>query len=228
MFGYQFSILSPHYVPDEKIDFFNQIYGAWKNTFSKLLDASGAKLDCDDLFRTDNLLAVTHQTEVVALATLTLFDIRLRSTRDHHYMQMLKPETCENLIKENLNRWVCIEYLSVMPKWRRHETDVEWAEIMLGLSSMVLDHSIGDIVVGTPRVDVKVDRACREVDAFEIQEPISKMNYPCSVMAIRKKDVRTFTDPTIQRYVQTLWNKRQEIGSQPFHYSIAAKKQNAA
>lgn len=216
MFGYKFSVLSPHYVPDDKIEFFNHVYNCWKETFSKLLAASGAKLDCDDLFRTDNIIVISHGNEIVSLATLTLFDIRLLSSRDHHYMQMLKPETCENLIKENLNKLVCVEYLSVMPKWRRHQSDVEWVEIMLGLSCMVMDNSMGDIVVGTPRVDVKVDRAGRHVEAFEIQEPITKMNYPCSVMAIRKQENRAFSDATTQRYVTNLWKQREEIGLPAF------------
>lgn len=216
MFGYKFSVLSPHYVPDEKIDFFNHVYGTWKQTFSKLLEASGAKLDCDDLFRTDNIIVISHNNEIVSLATLTLFDIRLASSRDHHYMQMLKPQTCENLMRDNLNKLVCVEYLSVMPKWRRHQADVEWVEIMLGLSCMVMDHSAGDIVIGTPRVDVKVDRAGRHVQAFEIQEPITKMNYPCSVMAIHKQENRKFSDPTTQRYVKSLWENREEIGHAAF------------
>jgi hypothetical protein len=209
MFGFSLTIFCPRSVPSKDIEFFNHVYRSWKQNFTGLLEKSNAKLDPDDLFRVDQLCVVHRGSDIVGMFTLTGFDLRLQSAKDHHYVQQLSEKVCDSLIDDRVPKLMAVEYLTVFPEWRKSQGNIAWLEILLGISSKSLDASMNDIIIGTPRVDVKVDRAGVTMDAFYLEDVvIQKMNYPCAVMAIRKEKSRKFKDENVARYVEHLWESR--------------------
>lgn len=215
MFGFQYYLLSPHFVHPEYVDVFNTVYNAWEKSFAEVVESAGGTLDPDDFFRNDLITAVLHDNEVVTLATMTLFDLRLRSSLEHHYIKALKPETIENLKKDQLNRLVSVEYLNVLPKWRKNNSQIRWTEVAIGLCYKIYDDSIADILMGMPRTDVKVLDVGKTMYAIEVQEPILKMNYPCAVTIVHKTTDREFNNPLTSQYVNGLYATHQVTGLQP-------------
>jgi hypothetical protein len=208
MSEYQLYVLSPQHTQDNSISLFNQVYSEWKNSFSQLLSASGATLDPDDFYRSHFVLAVLQQDQVVALDTMTVFDTRLDCTSDHHYWQALQKTTLETLKREGVRRTFSLEYLNVLPKWRKNSSRIRWSEVLIGLGLKLMDDSEADGLIGTPRIDVKVLDVCLHLNSRELQEPIKKMNYPCSVVFFPKTTQRKFADPITQIYVDQLYNNR--------------------
>ena len=227
MFGFKFHLVSPHYVPDSKKDFFNYIYKTWYASFTEVVESAGGKLDPDDFFRCDHVGVITFQDKIVSLSTLTLFDIELQSSKDHHYFKALNESTCQALVQKRIKRLLSIEYLNVLPEFRRHQVQsqgtIPWVEVMMGLNSKIMDQSDADIIIGTPRIDLKVDVLCRNVGAEILQDPITKMNYPCAVMIIPKNPERHFPNPVTEQYVTGLWKSMEVIGREAFAPIITKK-----
>ncbi len=155
---------------------------------------------------------------------MTMFDLRLNSSLDHHYIKALSPETPKKLLRDRQPRLISIEYLNVLPQWRKSHSSVLWTEVLIGLGLRLMDQSPADIIMGTPRTDVKVLEVCKNLEAIEVQEPILKMNYPCAVVIFQKQTQRKFKNSTTAQYVEGLWQSRIETGAQPFTYEVPYRK----
>lgn len=224
VFGFRYYLLSPHLVRSDYTPIFNKVYDAWKISFTEVVESAGGKLDPDDFFRNDLVTAVTHQGEVVGLSTMTMFDLKLHSSHEHHYVQALNKSTVAKLQSDGQNRLISIEYLNVLPAYRKSNSNVRWTEVLIGLGLKVMDDSVADIIMGTPRTDVKVLNVCKNLEAIEVQQPILKMNYPCAVVIFNKNPERQFVDPITAQYVEGLYNARIVTGAQPFENTISIKK----
>ncbi|HWU44948.1 MAG TPA: hypothetical protein VN132_15955 [Bdellovibrio sp.] len=215
MFGFKLHLFSPQYVPDTHKEFFNEVYGAWKTVFSSVLEKAGGALDPDDFFRNHQICVITQNKKIVCLWTMTMFDIDLLSSKEHHYIRALHPSSCAELVTRKLKRLVSIEYLTVLPEWRRNQGSVLWPDIMIGLGGMIVDTSPADGLIATPRIDLKVDQTATYFGGEILQEPINKMNYPCAVMVMHRNAQRSFRNETISQYIQSLWRNVEIIGLSP-------------
>lgn len=223
---FSLKLLSPHFVEDSNIAEFNQVYAEWKKVFCEVLEAKGGTLDPDDFFRNDYILTINKGDELVASCTLTMFDVRLNSSLDHHYFQALQKQTPDEIKARRLNRLISIEYLNVLPNWRKSKSDVPWVEVIIGTVLKMMDSSEADGVIGTPRIDVKVLEACKNLEAIEVQGPISKMEYPCAVVVFPKRQNRKYKNPTthffVESLVNTLGSKKLQVSNQKQHFKKAS------
>lgn len=208
MFGFKYYLFTPSYVANQHTETFNKVYQTWKNSFTELLSASGAKVDPDDFFRNTYVGAVMRNEDVVCSSTMTMFDLRHLAARDHHYIQALKPGTIDKLKEQNIFRLISIEYLNVLPEWRKSHSQILWTEVLIGLGLKMMDESPADAILGMPRTEVKVVNVCLNLEAREIQEPIMKMNYPCAIVIFDKKEKRQFKNEVTNQYVHSLWDSR--------------------
>lgn len=197
-------LLNFHTPQIEQIVIMNSVYDSWKRVFTEVVQAVGGTLDPDDFFRSDYVLAVSSGSELVAFCNLTFFDLRLRSSLEHHYMKALKTDLPAQLRFQGLQCLLAVEYLTVHPDWRKKKSEVPWLEVLTGLTLKIMDDSYADAVIGTPRIDLKVPDACKILESREIQEPITKMSYPCAVILFEKQKQRKFKNPVTQKYVQDL------------------------
>lgn len=208
---FKLKILSPHAVADHDIETYNHIYSEWKKTFKEVVESRGGKLDPDDFFRSDNIVAImTSRGEIVALCTITLFDVRLASSQEHHYFQALDKNTPRKLLEMNIQKVLSMEYVNVLPTWRKTLKGTPWVEILTGAMPRIVDRSNIDAIIGTPRIDLKVLRTCQTLDAIELQQPIQKMDYPCAVVLFPKQSHRTFKNDLTEKYVQELLNSLED------------------
>jgi hypothetical protein len=225
MFGFRYVILSPHYVPDQHIDLFNSVYKSWTETFSDVLTKAGGKLDPDDFFRFDCIGVLLHNSDIVGSHYYSLFDLRLESTRDHHFIHAIDSSTLEKLIDSGRPRVLTLEYSNMRPEWRKHAQSTIWFEVLTGLGLKYMDASVADGLLGTPRLDLKVDQMTYRLGAYEIQPHLTKMNYPCNVIFFDKKTERQFDNPETNSLVDRLWKTHVEaIAANPHQINTSTFK----
>jgi|GEM_PF-2585781 hypothetical protein len=205
MFGFKYVVLSPHYVPDEHIPLFNTVYKSWTETFKQVVESKGGKLDADDFFRFDAVGVLLHGQEIVGSHYYSLFDLRLDSSRDHHFIHAIDSSTLDALVNRSCPRILTLEYSNMHPKWRKHAQSTIWFEVLTGLGLKYMDQSAADGLLGTPRKDLKVDEMTYRLGAYEIQPHLTKMNYPCNVIWFDKREERHFDNPETETYVREIW-----------------------
>lgn len=204
MQGFRYQIL-PLHTPFESLHgLLDQVYHLWEQTFSSVLQTAGAELNPDDFFRSDVAGVLLYHDEIVGFNLFTLFDLNLSPHRHHRYFRDLTTETLLHLQK-NYKRLFTAEYFTLAPEWRKNSHHIPWSEILTGLALQFLDCSEAHAVVGTPRVDLRVDQMCQRLGATPLQSEIRKMNYPCAVVLFEKQELRTFHNPTTHFWVKQLW-----------------------
>lgn len=216
MFGFRYVLLSPHFVPESQIKTYNDIYASWRTIFDEVLEGMGGKLDRDDFFRFDYVGAILHGDKVVAHHHYSLFDLRLQSSKEHHFIASLDEATVEGLIAKGHPRILSLEYSAVLPDYRKSMGTTPWFEILTGLGLSYLDNSIANGLIGTPRTDVKADKMTYRLGAETLQPPLTKMNYECAVIYFPKLQNRTYENPETTRWVNQLWKSHTFISIPSF------------
>jgi hypothetical protein len=213
---YQFKILDPRRIGQnpEDVKFSNQLYQTWTQAFSKVVVEAGGTLDPDDYFRNDFALIIFDQQKILGFSMCTEFDLRLKACQDHHYWRAMQPETIRKLQGNNIHRLMSMEYFTVLPDWRQvTRRQVSWAEVIVGLGLLYQDQFPIDAMVGTPRADIRISGLSARMGGVPVQEPIMKMNYPCSVHVFSKIEVGTrhFANPLTEKWSHELWNQKEDL-----------------
>lgn len=209
MSSYHVKIFDPKKITSHEKDISNQLFKSWDEVFSKVVEKAGGVLDPDDYFRNDFAVVIYDKEKILGFTLCTEFDLRLMACQKHHYWRAIAPSTIEKLAGQNLNRIGSIEYLTIMPEFRKTAADIPWAEVILGLALLYQDNSHLDAMIGTPRIDIKMDETCARTGAFFLQEPIMKMNYSCAVQLWSKTNPgkkRKFDNLLTHKWSHELWN----------------------
>lgn len=200
-----YQIIPLHHVCETQKELLNEVYGLWEDTFGHVLNSAGVELDHDDFFRCHTAGVLLYKNEVVGFNLFTTFDLGLRAHRNHNYFKDLDPQFVKSVTKQG-SKIMTMEYFTLAPLWRKQSQEIPWGEILTGLGLHYMDQSPAEIVVGTPRVDLKVDVMCERLGAT-IQGHIEKMNYKCAIAVFEKKMERCFDNPLTHHWVRKLWAK---------------------
>ncbi|WP_374033971.1 hypothetical protein ACES2I_15340 [Bdellovibrio bacteriovorus] len=217
-----YQIIPLHHVCDTQKDLLNEVYGLWEDTFGRVLNRAGVELDHDDFFRCHAAGVLLYKNEIVGFNLFTTFDLNLRAHQNHNYFKELDPQFVKSVTKMG-NKIMTMEYFTLAPLWRKQSQEIPWGEILTGLGLFYMDESPADFVVGTPRVDLKVDTMCKRLGAT-IQGHVEKMNYKCAIAVFEKKDERSFENPLTHHWVRKLWAKYTHHKEE----KLAKQKQGAA
>lgn len=213
MFGYKYHLVNPHHVPENNISLMNNVYDLWESCFRPLAEGAGEKFDPDDFFRVDTMGVLTHGDKIVGSHFYALFDLRLKATLNHHFFQYLDNSTIEDLKQRGHNHMLTLEYTLINKEYRKSQQSIVWAEVLTGLGLKYLDQSIGSGILGTPRIDAKVDQMTLRLNAEILQDPVRKMNCPCAVVYFPKQQNRSLPNPETQALVNNLWKNHENVSA---------------
>ena len=205
MQDFHYEILPLHHVCESKRELLNKIFDMWEETFGNVLNEAGAHLDFSDFFRCHSAGVIRFKEDIVGFNLFTHFDLTLNSHLRHPYVAHLDSTTIQSLKDQKRTKVMTMEYFTVSLAWRRKHRHIPWSEVLTGLGLQYMDQSTAHGVIGTPRVDLKVDQMCERLGAVSIQEPIRKMNYECAVMLFDKQTHRAFNDIHTHYWVKRLW-----------------------
>lgn len=208
-----YQIIPLHNVSDSEKPLLNEVYSLWEKTFGRVLNSAGANLDHDDFFRCHAAGVLLFRNEVVGFNLFTTFDLELNAHRNHNYFKDLDPQFVKSVTKQG-SKVMTMEYFTLAPLWRKQAREIPWGEILTGLGLFHMDQSPANIVVGTPRVDLRVDHMCERLGA-SIQGYIEKMNYKCAIAVFPKQQERSFENPLTHHWVRKLWAKYQNRKTSP-------------
>lgn len=198
-------------VDPDQVLILNRIYSLWQEIWEKVFSEKGLNgaANPDDFFRQHLVHALLKGEQVVGFIMGTRFDPRINSHLDHSYISQLQLDNLRNKLPHESARILSMEYLSVNEKFRKTLIDgISFGELLIGLSLKSLG-SIGcDFAVGTPRMDIHVDRMASRMGMWRLQEPIQKYKYQCDVVASRRLDIRQIADPQMEALVNSLWSQQ--------------------
>jgi hypothetical protein len=195
------------------IHYLTQIYNAWNQIWQKVFTGENRnfKLDPDDFFRQKLVAGIFQNNDLVAFHFYSFFDLRFKEVTQHSYFQGVAPTSFDILRDKSLNRLMSMEYLTVMPEFRKNEGQIPWAEVVISLGINVLKSTNFDVAFGTARRDVKVNKMGDRIGFNTLQSPIQKYDYDCEVMYFPKKNLLRHPELKVQFLIEELWANRIDL-----------------
>ncbi|QDK38302.1 hypothetical protein [Bdellovibrio sp. NC01] len=212
MFNVRYVLLSPHHTNEQSRRLLNQTYESWKKTFNQVLGSADAHLELDDFFRYDMIGVLLQGDSIIGSHYYSLFNLELDCCLDHHYMDDIYQETRDKLKAAGHKSIYSLEYTNIVPEWRKRSmANIRWVDVLIGCALKFLDESPEDGIIGTPRIDIKMDETTSRMGALTIQPPVKKMNYECAVIYWPKLSDRKLYSPELQRLVDSIWSKHEDF-----------------
>lgn len=190
----------------------NLVYDSWKVLWRGVFDqvGRGEDLDPDDFFKQNLITALTMENEVVGFNLSTFYDLNRHVSSEHSYFGDIDKDLMSELRASGLQRLMSIEYLSVNPKWRRSLTGISFSDVLMSLGTTLLPYLSCDAVIGTARVDVKVDAASVRL-GFKPYQVIKKYDYECRVVVCTEQSAKPHSDPLTRQLINSLWATRNDL-----------------
>jgi len=207
MLGFRYYLLSPSHTDTDNIERLNIVYQTWATTFRAVVEDAGGKFNPDDFYRHHFIGSAFYGQELVGFHLGTAFDLRLQSSREHHYLKELPASVIKKIEDTGANSLLSLEYMNILPNWRRHNHSVSWFSVLFGLGLEVFERSSCESVICMPRLDRKADEITSGLGCYTIEEKIDKMGYPCSVM-LHAKGQRKFPNQETKEWIEQLWETR--------------------
>lgn len=207
---FQYYIISKHSKQSQSIELINLIYESWLKVWSRVFTEGERKFtpNVDDFLRQDYIVGLFYQSQLVGFHFYSLFDLNKKMSELHSYFSGIDPESFERLRVENKNQIMSMEYLTVMPEFRKGVFSVPWAEVIISLGQKFLDSLGGDLCFGTARKDIRVDNMGVKLGFQSLQLPISKYSYPCEVMICNRQSRLEHPNDEIADLINFIWNHR--------------------
>ncbi len=190
----------------------NRVYKLWYKEWQKVFssDSRNFKPSADDFLRQDLMAVILDSNNVVGFHFYSYFNLRRVETVNHSYFDQIEKSSFEKLKVKNMNIVMSMEYLTVLPDYRKKESHFPWGEILISLGTRVLNSSHADVAFGTPRSDVKVNKMAEKLGCETLQAAVSKYDYKCEVMIFPRDRESVHPDKLIQNQISSLWENRMD------------------
>ncbi len=177
MLGFKYLLLNPRSLPQTHVELFNRVYDQWIQASSETPEQSDKK--SEDFLHCDQVGVILCHNEIVGFHLLSYVDLRLKSSWQHQSLKnlsqlehlQLQSQTPQTLLRQGS--------FFIAPEWRTELHEVNWTEVLLGLSLKLLDDSTADLMLSFSTTDEVI------IHTKEIQ--------------------RRFPDHNTSRWVQILW-----------------------
>lgn len=209
----QYIIVDKNNMDSRSLDVTSKIYAAWFEQWQSIFSAEGRNFspNPDDFLRQDLIVGIFHQDQLVGFHLYSHFDLRRTQCTQHSYFHSIDPSSFDQLRQKKLNNVMTMEYLTVMPNFRRRDGGggaIPWGEVIISLGQRVLKTTHADVAFGTARRDVKVNRMGSRIGFSILQNPIVKYDYECEVMYFTRDQNQNHPDPETHRLIASLWDNR--------------------
>jgi hypothetical protein len=182
----------------------------WKQTFTELEGRS--TLPSDDFTRQDEIGALFHGYECVALFFSRQVDLSSPLARDDSYFSVWSKEARRAACARGSRVWVSSN-ITIAPKWRK-PANVALSSLVCALIIERFLLSDADVLVGTMRNDRKMNTVTYGLGAQPIAHGVIHHGVPVDLVAFyRDSCVRTLLDEETEALVQALKPRDTSAGS---------------
>lgn len=189
----------------------NLVYSRWWEIWRDVYRKVGRDdaISADGFFRQHLLVCLTAgASEPIGFHLYTFFDLDALADLSHSYFHGVTDISMARLRRLGMKRVMSMEYLTVTPEWRKHESGIPWGDVLVALGQRVMETSGFDASLGMPRVDIGVNRVGDRLGWQTIQQEIDRKNLHCSFMACAAGAASPHPDPKIQEFIEVLWSRR--------------------
>ena len=207
---YQYVLIPRQTADIDLIGLQNQVYRSWFAEWQKVFSSNSRdfKPSADDFLRQDMMAVILSGEKIVGFHFYSFFNLLRLEMSEHSYFDQIEKSSFENLRIKNLANVMSMEYLTVLPDFRKKEAFFPWGEILISLGLKVLNSSEGQVAFGTPRSDVKVNKMGEKLGFQTLQSAILKYDYKCEVMYYPRGNDSVHPEAIVENQISTLWKNR--------------------
>jgi hypothetical protein len=219
-------------LPDREkwIPVHNQVYRNWRNFWQMIYRDAGSPESFlkDDFRRLDAIGSLFLEEQYVGSLCSSLFDLELESDLEHRYFHFYTPEFLLRLRQKNARQLMSVEFLMVLPEWRRLIPGVSLSDVLIGLSTRIFEQTGRDALIATPRMDIKVNERGYQFGFERIDGPLTRRNFQVELVAAFRSNIRRTPNTIVAEIIDSLWSRRTDLtgltysDSLPQNLNIAA------
>lgn len=193
--------------PFENAELANRVFQTWKDLLTIELGSAGAQLPIDEIQKYQYWTTVldNSKNEIVAFNFFWIIDSQLTYPYLGKYLTNFPTDSILK-IKNKYEKIMCFEYLTVTPNYRTKKCHIPWSEIMIGLTSRLLNLTDIPAVIACPRIDRKMDLRSAMYGATEICPEFLKTNIPCAIYALENGTQVKHPNSFVEKLTQTIWD----------------------
>ncbi len=195
----------------EALDIYSATYRFWRGVYSDVYSKTQSleSLNTDNFYRQDEIFSLVFEQQVVGCILFSYHNTLADSAWDLKYFHDLSPEMTAKIRSAAPRSLMLMESLTVHPEWRRSATGLPLAEILLGIAMKAFQLSGCNVLVGTPRVDVKVHKLCA-LYGGECLGTIAKSGYHCETFVFTSDKNHENPQPQTAKHIESFWESRIE------------------
>ena len=205
----EFSILT-HEVPDNAVKLYNNCFQLWKTLWNETFEELGEekKVDADE-FHVLNELCILHMGEIpIGLISIKWIDLLLEPTLSTSYFKSFPEETLEKLKQNDLNKVGGIGNLVFSKQYRRSNSNIPWAELLVGLCMKRVFEAGGKSSLCYTRNNRGVDKLAYTYGGNALWKKLVRHNVEVDIITMQKKNFKESDRPEVQEWTEILWENR--------------------
>lgn len=193
------------------VEVYSNTYRFWRGVYSEVYSQTRSleSLNTDNFYRQDEIFSLVIEQQVIGCILFSYHNTLAESAWDLKYFHDLPREMVDQIRAHAPRSLMMMESLTVHPEWRRSRSGLPLAEILLGMAMKAFKASQCEVLVGTPRVDVKVHKLCA-LYGGKCLGSIAKSGYSCETFLFAGDESHTNPNPDVAVQIETLWNQRIE------------------
>jgi hypothetical protein len=198
----------------EFIHFHNEVYQFWQTFWNDVFrqNGSSSKADANIFYRQDFVAVITCKRDIVGTIFQTENNLCSDVIRDIAYFDRpVIREICSEWKQQGLHNVSTYEMLTVNRNYRKKEMGVSFGSILLGITAKAFQATGNPVMVGPVRLDNGVNKLVEEFGWKLISDTYVMHDTPVAVSALFREAISPSPDPTIQNWINTLWNNRMDL-----------------
>lgn len=194
---------------------YQQAYQCWRSVWNQALKEEMNVMDdlYSDNFSRQSLVAVLfYDNQPASLVTLNYCDLNDPVSLDDSYFKVW-PELAMRKVKKEGSKILISGNLTVNFNFRRKAYGVCWKKLIFSFLVRYLKSSPFDAVLGTPRLERSVEKACYQTGAHSIHKdlPYTIEGQRIDLISWHRNLNVAIIDPEIWSLVNYVWNNSTKI-----------------
>ena len=197
------------WVPGVDLELYNKTYQFWKSVYETVYSESNhpQSLSPDNFVIQDKIVSLASGEEVIGCILFSFHGTKAKVSTEIKYFSEL-PFKFTSLVPEfSQKNFMLMESLTVHPEWRKSKSGLPLADYLLGFAMRCFVESGADVLVGTPRNDVKVDKILNRFGGKRHGD-FEKSNYPCSFYLFNAEETIVAPPGMDNLTIKRLWENR--------------------
>lgn len=196
-----------------QFELYKNVYKLWTETWKKTFGDVGSfeAFSPDEFYRQDIIPVIAYKDEPIAAHFYSLFHLDNPAAMDHHYFEIFSKGSIQELRKSNRKLLMSLEYLTVNPEYRKSQSGVSFAEMLISLGCLVLREIGYDAALGVAVKAAKVDKMAFKLGFDLLDDNACRGNLVCDIVVRYLETIDNSLHPEIDvdRYMKQLWETKE-------------------